>query len=59
MKELEKMKELKKINILWVIKTDYIKVFYFFIKTLQFSFNFENWPFKGNVNIDFHKIFDF
>ena len=42
MKELEKMKDLKKFNILRVNKTDHINMFYFIIQILQFSFNFEN-----------------
>ena len=48
------MKELEKLNILRVNKTDHNNMFYFFIQTLQFNFNFENWQFKKVFSFSFY-----
>ena len=50
------MKELEKLNILRVNKTDHNNMFYFFIQTLQFNFNFENWQFKKVFSSSFYTI---
>ena len=50
------MKELEKLNILRVNKTDHNNMFYFFIQTLQFNFNFENWQFKKVFSFSFYTI---
>ena len=49
------MKELEKLNILRVNKTDH-NMFYFFIQTLQFNFNFENCHFKKVFSFSFYTI---